>query len=895
MRINGNLVFNSDATGELQNVFIERLGTAPSFNTSEKGRVYFNTATALYYFNDGSAWQPFATGGNATTLASIVANLQASVGASVSQSTGSTGGTWQQTAFSGDPILSGATSLTNALTLLSTAAYGHELLSELGDVALGSLSDGQYLKYNATSGKWYNETLVLADVTDVTAAFGDVNLLTGAAAGTGAYAGGNAITSTDLSYLSGASSNIQVQLNNKQPLNSSLTNISTFNTPGIMVYGGSNTFYGRTLQAPVAGVTITNPDGVAGDPTFALADDLAGLEGLTGTGYAVRTGTSTWTNRLIAGTAGNIVVTNGDGVASNTDIDLAAVTQAATGSFVKVTLDGYGRVTGNTAVTTGDITALVDATYVNVTGDSMSGNLTMTGGATVTGLPAPVNASDAVNKAYADGLVSGLNVHVAVEVATTAALTATYSNGTSGVGATLTGTFPSIDGYTLTAGVEGTGTRVLVKNQVDQTQNGIYYYSAAGVLTRATDSDNHIAGQVTPGDFVFVTEGAMNAQTGWTETAIGTGTPNESIVLGTDNVVFTQFSGAGTYTAGTGLTLVGGQFSVVYGAGINSTPSGDVGINLYSNSGALLLTTDGSTQSPVVNSKLALKLAAAGGLTQDTTGLYIPAAGVTNAMLLNSTIVLNSDATSGSVDLGGTLLIQGTAVQGISTSASGSTYTITAADASYSQKGVSSYTAGVFSVTAGVVTIASAGVSNGMLANSSVTITGTTGSSSLSLGGTFAIVGDLTSGTSVAVTAGQAAVSVRAATASALGVASFSATDFNVASGAVSLVAKGLNSLTDVATASDASGQTLVYQATGANAGKFVNQSIYFLYTSGAAATSHSVNHNLGQKYCNVTVVDSSDDVVIPQSIVFNDANNLTVTFTSAINCQVVVMGVNLV
>jgi hypothetical protein len=58
------------------------------------------------------------------------------------------------------------------------------------------------------------------------------------------------------------------------------------------------------------------------------------------------------------------------------------------------------------------------------------------------------------------------------------------------------------------------------------------------------------------------------------------------------------------------------------------------------------------------------------------------------------------------------------------------------------------------------------------------------------------------------------------------------------------------------------------------------------------SGTTHSVVHSLGQKYCQVTVVDSSDEVIIPQSITFTDANTITVTFNSAIVCKVIVTGV---
>ena len=64
----------------------------------------------------------------------------------------------------------------------------------------------------------------------------------------------------------------------------------------------------------------------------------------------------------------------------------------------------------------------------------------------------------------------------------------------------------------------------------------------------------------------------------------------------------------------------------------------------------------------------------------------------------------------------------------------------------------------------------------------------------------------------------------------------------------------------------------------------------YFVYDgTGAAATSHTVTHNMGNKYVQVTVVDSTDEVVIPESITYTDANSLTVTFTQSETCRVIV------
>jgi hypothetical protein len=127
----------------------------------------------------------------------------------------------------------------------------------------------------------------------------------------------------------------------------------------------------------------------------------------------------------------------------------------------------------------------------------------------------------------------------------------TYNTGTAGVGATLTLSvaLTVLDGYTLL-----NGDRVLVKNEVTQANNGIYTWATGGtVLTRATDFDT--AAEMASGDFTFVINGTLYANTGWVQT-------DPVTVVGTSPVTWVQFSGAGAYTAGTGLTLAGTQFSI---------------------------------------------------------------------------------------------------------------------------------------------------------------------------------------------------------------------------------------------------------------------------------------------------------------------------------------------
>jgi hypothetical protein len=92
---------------------------------------------------------------------------------------------------------------------------------------------------------------------------------------------------------------------------------------GIVVETAADTFTKRSLAAPAAGLTIANPAGTAGNPTFALANDLAALEGLAGNGIAARTGTDAWAVRTITGPAAGLSVSNGNGAAGNPTLGLA--------------------------------------------------------------------------------------------------------------------------------------------------------------------------------------------------------------------------------------------------------------------------------------------------------------------------------------------------------------------------------------------------------------------------------------------------------------------------------------------------------------------------------------------------------------------------------------------
>jgi hypothetical protein len=183
----------------------------------------------------------------------------------------------------------------------------------------------------------------------------------------------------------------------------------------------------------------------------------------------------------------------------------------------------------------------------------------------ITNLAAPVSTTDAATKQYVDDVAQGLNIHAASFAATTANLNATYSNGSSGVGATLTNAGTQA-AFTTDGTSPALNARILVKDQTTTSQNGIYTLTTIGsgstnwVLTRATDFDT--AAEIAGGDFTFVDTGTTLANTGWVQI-------DEVTTVGTDPIVFQQFSGAGTYQAGDGLTLVGTTFAVGAGTGIS--------------------------------------------------------------------------------------------------------------------------------------------------------------------------------------------------------------------------------------------------------------------------------------------------------------------------------------
>lgn len=162
----------------------------------------------------------------------------------------------------------------------------------------------------------------------------------------------------------------------------------------------------------------------------------------------------------------------------------------------------------------------------------------------ITNVADPSGATDGANKQYVDNVARGLRWKEAVRVATTAngTLATAFANG------------QSIDGVTL-----ATGDRILIKDQSDGSQNGIYIVNASGAPTRALDADGGT--ELAPGTAVTVTEGTSNGDRVFLLTTDGT------VTIGTTAQTWSPLGGGSTYTASNGVQLVGSDFRAVAAAG----------------------------------------------------------------------------------------------------------------------------------------------------------------------------------------------------------------------------------------------------------------------------------------------------------------------------------------
>ena len=530
---------------ELQNARIHNLSSAPSSPVA--GQIYFDTTANVLFFYNGTEWVP-ASGSTEV--------IQDVIGSSVIGGTGLTA-TYDDNA--------GNTTIDLDNTAVSAGNYGTTAaktasftVDAQGRLTAASEQDIQIATSQVTDLAEFIDDTVGDAVTGLVQAGEGIDVTYDDNAGTLTIAGEDASTS------------------NK--------GIASFNTDDFNVTAGDVELEDTVVK------TVTTDSGALTPSSHGFS--ILGGEGLdvthTGTSITVAGEDATSSNKGIASfDATDFTVTSG-AVTLNVDRIEDAVDNliiAGTG-LDKTYNDGAGSLTidiDSTVTTNNGAQTLTNKTLG--AGNSLSSDLDANNNK-ITGLATPTNATDAATKGYVDSTAIGLDVKLSVRVATTANidLTADLENG------------DVLDGVTL-----ATGNRVLVKNQTDQTQNGIYVVASSGAASRSEDANSDA--EVTAGLFTFVEEGTVNGNTGYVLTS------DNPITLGSTNLAFSQFSGVGTFTAGAGITLTGTEFSV------DVTPT----------SGNASLTNTGGAVEVKTNTNDGLEVTASGLGINNGTGLTFAA------------------------------------------------------------------------------------------------------------------------------------------------------------------------------------------------------------------------------------------------------------------------------
>ena len=426
---------------------------------------------------------------------------------------------------------------------------------------------------------------------------------------------------------------------------------STGTSGAVVLAGTLNVASGGTGANTLTGYVYGNGTGImtanATIPNAGLANSAITINGSSVSLGGSITVTATATNALTIGTGLSGTSYNGSS-AVTIAIDSTVATLTGSQTLTNKTINGANNTLTNIANASLTNSSVTVGTTAIALGAS---SLTLGGLTSVAVTQDPVSALQLATKQYVDAVAEGLHVHASCAAATPATLasitggTVTYNNGTAGVGAnlTLSNALSVLDGYTLL-----NGDRVLVKNEATQANNGIYTWATGGtVLTRATDFDT--AAEMASGDFTFITNGTLYANTGWVQT-------DPVTVVGTSPVTWVQFSGAGTYTAGTGLTLAGTQFSITNTAVTAASYGSATQVGTFTvNAQGQLTAASNTTVTPAVGSitglgtgvatALGVNVGSAGAFVTFNGALGTPSSGtVTN---LTGTASININGTVG--------------------------------------------------------------------------------------------------------------------------------------------------------------------------------------------------------------------------------------------------------
>ena len=603
-----------------------------------------------------------------------------------------TGNTITTTDTNGNLILNangtGKVSVSNTWTLPNTAGTNNYILTTDGNGTASwsaPASSSFTLAANTGTNDTFNtgETLTFTGTSPIATAVSNNTITISATDATTSAKGVASFSSSNFSVTSGAVSLATGGVSNSNLANSSIT-----------INGSSVSLGGSVTISAAITNSVTFNSGGAGDASPVTFDGTAAK-------------TISYNTIGASPLAGSSSITTVGTVTSGTwSAGTIAVAKGGTG-----TTDGSITGTGALTFASGGTNSNLNLRPTGTVGNALAGTVDV-GGYRISSVATPTSDTDAANKAYVDAAVTSLHVHDSCQVATTNNLasltggTITYSNGTNndGIGATLilsgspTRSFTSADvfdaGYTPVAGT----TRVLVKNQTSAIQNGIYVVTNSTTLTRATDFDS--TAEAAGGDFVFVTSGATNGDTGWVQT-------HDNPVLGTDPITWTQFSGAGAITAGDGMTQSGTTLNVV-GTSNRITVSADAVDIASTYVGQSSITTVGTITSgtwngtAIANANLANSSITVNGNSVSLGGSTTVTANTTNSLTFNNSG--SGDASGGTFNgsaaktisynsVGASPLAGSSSITTVGTIASG-TWNGNAVGSGYGGTGFSTYTTG---------------------------------------------------------------------------------------------------------------------------------------------------------------------------------------------------------